>query len=363
MQIQIKANKTKYCVGLLLSAALLVGCTSNDEPQTPTISSKIDSVYETVSPIEDNPGYTIVTPGELKPYEQVDIYGKMTGFIKKIYVDRGDRVKKGQLLATLEAQEVNQRYLSDKSNHEKLYSNYLFSKQAYDRLTEASITSGAVAPIELDRAKSKMMSDSSAYSSARASTAQSSQLQEYLRITAPFDGIITERLLSTGALIGTNANQPIFSIAQNNRLRLTISVPEKHASAISTGTVVNFTVSSHPGEKYTALLSRTSGMLSAQDRSLTLEFDVDNSNNKLQGGDYAQVNLHLKRPVASLWVPKKSVMRTQSGTFVIIQQADKALKRISVKEGIQLDSLSEIFGEIHAKDAVLKKPSEELETL
>jgi len=346
-----------------LGVGLLLGCTSNEPAKEKAASPNVTTEYDTVSPLHDNPVYSITAPGELKPYEQVDIYGKMTGFIKKIYVDRGDQVSKGQLLALLEAPEINQRYLSDKSNHEKLYSDYIFSKQAYDRLKEASSTNGAVAPIELDRARSKMLSDSSAYSSAKAGTAQSSQLQDYLRITAPFDGIITARHLSVGALIGANANEPIFAIAQNNRLRLTVSIAEKHAAAIPSGAKVAFIVSSRPDKKYEATLSRSSGVLDQQDRSLTLEFDVDNRLKELQGGDYAQVNLQLQRPQVSLWVPRKSILRTQAGTFVIIQQADKTLKRVTVREGIQLDTLSEVFGDLRVKDAVLTKPSEELETL
>jgi membrane fusion protein (multidrug efflux system) len=112
--------------------------------------------YPTASVQFINPEYEISIPAELRPYEQVAVFAKVSGFVKKLYVDRGDHVRKGQLLAVLEAPEMNQRYLSDKATEQKIYSDYLFARQAYDRLKDASTTSGAIAAIELERAKSNV---------------------------------------------------------------------------------------------------------------------------------------------------------------------------------------------------------------
>ncbi len=351
-------------VTLLLLAVFLVSSCSQDQNKQNNSAGKPKTQQKSVlatAPVQFiNPAYALSAPAELKPYEQVEIYGKVTGFIKKLYVERGDVVKKGQLLAMLEAPEVNQKYLSDQSIQDKVYSDYVFSKQQYERLLEAAETTGAVASIELDRAKSRMMSDKSAHESSKAGTAQSSQLKEYLRITAPFDGIITNKYLSVGALVGTGGNQPLLAIAQSDRLRLTLSLPEKHTGSIEKGMEIKFTVSSRPGKLYHAKLSRTAGLLNQQDRSLTLEFDVNNSKGELRGGDYAQIKLNLKRTEPTFWVLSKSVLRAQSGTFIMSLSKDSTIKRIPVKEGVQLDSLTEVFGDIKLNEAILKKPSEEL---
>ncbi|WP_233788943.1 efflux RND transporter periplasmic adaptor subunit, partial [Chryseobacterium scophthalmum] len=193
-----------------------------------------------------NPTYQISVPGELKPYESVQIFAKVAGFIKKIYVDRGSVVTKGQLLAVLEAPEMNQDYLSDKSSQQKTYTDYLYAKQAFERLQDAASTKGAVADIELDRAKSIMQSSKATYEASKAGTGRSSQMNQYLRITAPFSGVIMDRNLSVGALVGPNSGMALFSIAQKNKLRLTVSLPEKHASSVNEGIVAQFTVNSIP---------------------------------------------------------------------------------------------------------------------
>src|SRR5690606_20339180 len=122
---------------------------------------------------------------------------------------------------------------------------------------------------------------------------------------------------SVGALAGMGSNTPLFMMAQGNKLRLTLSLPEKHASSVQQSMPATFTVSSQPGKIFDAILSRTSGLLDQQDRSLTLEFDVDNPSGELQGGDYAQVKLKLQRKNPSHWVPSESILNTQSGRYIM----------------------------------------------
>ncbi len=332
----------------------------NEEEKQQGKNTETASVnYPTTTVQFINPEYEISVPAELKPYEQVAVHAKVTGFVKQLYVDRGDRVRKGQLLAVLEAPEMQQQYLSDRSTEQKVYSDYLYAKQAYDRLVDASKTSGAVAAIELERAKSAMESAKSSYDASKAGTAHSSQLQQYLRITAPFDGVVTQRNVSVGALAGSGNSSPLFLMAQGSKLRLTLSLPERHTSSVHEGIAATFTVSSQPGKTFDTKLSRTSGLLDQQDRSLTLEFDVSNPSGELQGGDYAQVKLKLKRKTPSNWVPNKSVLTTQSGTFVLTFN-NKEVKRIAVHEGIRLDTLTEVFGNLSPQDKIITKPSEEI---
>lgn len=346
-------------LALLGSALFFTAC--KDNPSNETNESKpVVAIDLSTSPLQElNPTYSIRVPGEIKPYEQVALYAKVSGFIKQLYVDRGDRVKKGQLLALLEAPELNQRALSDRSIQDKAYSDYLLAKQVHDRLLEASTTTGAVAQVELERAQSAMNSAKSAFDSAKASTAQAQQLQDYLRIVAPFDGIITQRHLSNGSLVGTNGTSPIFEMAQNDQLRLTVSIPEKHAGAIPLTTTAEFSISAYPGEQFSASLSRTSGVLNQHDRSLTLEFDIDNRAGRLQGGDYAQVKLNLQRKQPTLWIATKSILNTQSGNFVLTRQGDQ-LTRVPVELGVQLDTITEVFGALNKTDLVVNKPTEDM---
>lgn len=357
------SKKKAWVLSIAVAAIPLVIFTAfqpSEQKEEPEHKKAVEAVTYATSPVQlMNPEYEISVPAELEPYEQVAVYAKVAGFVKQLYVDRGDHVQSGQLLATLEAPEMEQQYLSDKSTEQKMYNDYLYAKQAYERLTEASKTTGAVADIELDRARSTMEGAKSAYEASMAGTAGAAQLQQYLRITAPFDGVITDRNVSVGALAGFGSNLPLFRMAQDNKLRLALSLPEKHASSVKEDTEATFTVSSRPGKTFGAVLSRTSGLLNQQDRSLKLEFDVDNSSGDLQGGDYAQVKIKLQRKNPSHWVPSGSVLHTLSGSYIMTFNNNE-VKRIPVKEGLRLDSLSEVFGNLSAEDKVILKPSEEI---
>ncbi|MBB6269751.1 RND family efflux transporter MFP subunit [Pedobacter cryoconitis] len=355
--------KFKTCIlpiFTLTCTLTFTGCSSSQTEEKKQQNNAVQKEpVQVIHPISDQPFYPLSLPGELKPYEEVVIYPKVKGFVKKIFADRGSKVKKGQLLAILEAPEISQHYLSAKSDENKFHEDYLYSYQAYQRLKQAASRNGAVAAIELDKARSKFRSDSAAYAAVKATTGASAQLQQYLKITAPFDGIVIHKNVSAGALVGDNTQTPLFSIAQTNRLRLTVAIPEKHAQSVGKNTKVSFTVSDHPGQSFQSVLSRKSDFLQQGTRAITAEFDILNDKNIWSGGEYAQVNLILKRPYATLWVPAGSIVQAQSGTF-IVKVVSNMIKRVSITTGIRKGELQEIFGAVEENDQIVLKGTEEL---
>lgn len=357
----MKSQSIIILIATISIMLFVAACSPNEEVKAKQAQNSAPvPVVETISAIMDRPVYSLTLPGELKPYEQVDIFPKAKGFIKKIYVDRGSRVKKGQLLAVLEAPEVSQQYLSTQSDQRKLYENYQFSKQAYQRLKKAALKNGAVAEIELDKVRAQFRSDSAAYIAARAKTAVSGQLEKYLQILSPFDGTVIDRNVSVGALVGENNQKPLFSIAQQSHLRLTVAIPEKHAHSVNANTAITFTVSGRPGMVYKSTLSRNSSLLNQSTRSVMTEFDVKNSTGSLSGGEYARVKMQLKRPDSTLWVPATSLIHTQSGIF-ILKVNNGIVERVPAIEGSRKDTLIEVFADINTKDLLIKKGSEELQ--
>jgi len=358
-------NFFKYSIILLVSVPVLLfeSCTGNSVEKPIEKKADISVIPQVqVNPATvQQPEYTLSLPGELVPYEQVEIYPKVKGFIKTLYVDRGSQVKKGQLLALLEAPEITQQYLAAQSGSRKLYESFLYSKQIYNRLKKAAAKSGAVAAIELDKAKAQLRSDSAAYAAAHAQARSIAEMRSYLHIRAPFDGAIIQRNVSVGALVGENSAKgaALFTLAQQGKLRLTVAIPEKHAPSVQPGTKVSFTVSGRPGKIFTSSLSRNGLIVNQQERSVTAEFDVNNQDKTLNGGEYAQVKLTLRRPDATVWVPVQSVVRAQSGVFLLKVQDNRVLK-VPVSEGIRRDTLQEVFGEVAAGDLVVQKGTEEL---
>ena len=346
----------------IFSSLTLASCSDSEPEHNPStdIAQNLGEQEIVVKPIlQMHPDYKLAVSGELAPAEQVSLYAKVNGFVKNLHVDIGDSVKKGQLLAVLEAPEMDQRLIADQSSEQKLHSDYLYAQQNLDRLLEAAKTEGAVAAIELDRAKSAMNSAKSAYESSKAQTGHSAQMQKYLQVVAPFNGVITERNVSEGALVGPGSGQPIFRLADEQNLKLKLALPEKHAASINNDMEVSFTVNSQPGKQYGASLSRSSKMINSQNRSVTLEFDVKNLDENLNGGEYAQVQLNLKRQHPTFWVSPKSILRTQSGLFVLTKNQND-IQRISIKEGIRMDTVTEVFGELKADDLIVLRPTEQM---
>lgn len=361
MKFNFKSIKTLGGLSIIASLTF-ASCTDSEEKQNASINSAMVPAKQEIvtKPISQmHPEYDLAISGELEPAEQVSLYAKVNGFVKKLHVDIGDAVKKGQLLAVLEAPEMNQKLISDRSSEQKLQSDYMYAQQNLERLQEAAKTDGAVAAIELDRAESAMNSAKSAYASSQAQTGHSAQMQKYLHVVAPFNGVITERNISEGALVGPGSGQPIFRVADEQNLKLKIALPEKHAGSVNDAMEVSFTVNSQPGKLFDATLSRSSGLINSQNRALYLEFDVKNSDQNLNGGEYAQVQLTLKRKTATFWVSPENILNTQSGLFVLTQNQDK-IQRIAVKEGVRLDTVTEVFGNLKEGDLIVQRPTEQM---
>ncbi|MEO9075931.1 MAG: efflux RND transporter periplasmic adaptor subunit [Gelidibacter sp.] len=361
MKLNLKSIKTLGGLAVI-SALLLASCSDSEAKQnTNADTAKTPAKQEIMTkPISEmHPEYELAVSGELEPAEQVSLYAKVNGFVKKLHVDIGDVVKKGQLLAVLEAPEMDQRLISDRSSEQKVQSDYMYAQQNLERLQEAAKTEGAVAAIELDRAESAMNSAKSAYASSQAQTGHSAQMQKYLHVVAPFNGVITERNVSEGALVGPGSGQPVFRVADEQHLKLKIALPERHAGSVNEAMEVSFTVNSQPGKQFDAILSRSSGMINSQNRAVSLEFDVKNSDQQLNGGEYAQVQLKLKRKTPTFWVSPKNILNTQSGMFVLTKNQND-IQRIAIKEGVRLDTITEVFGNLKEGDLIVQRPTEQM---
>lgn len=345
---------------VLLSALALAlsGCTSEGAAPASQDEGTRAKVVSTTTVTRDTARYTLALPGQLHPFEEVKLYPKVSGFIRDLYVDRGSYVKKGQLLARLDAPEITQRYGAAAAKQREVMERLTYSRQSYERLLWASATPGAVAALELEQAKAKVMSDSAAYESLKAEMAAARQLASYLEIRAPFQGVITSRTASPGALVGAN-DHPLFTLAQQDRLKLVVAIPEKHARALAENTVVRYRVSNAPDKTFTARISRSSGLVDAKLRALVVEFDVDNTTRQLNGGEYVEAEIEFQRSAPSLWVPTASIVEAQSGLFVMRVEND-TVKKVAIKKGIEENGKTEVHGELTDGDIIVAKNPDEL---
>src|SRR6266705_3435938 len=242
-------------------------------------------------------------PGEILPYLAVPIHAKVTGFLKKINVDRGSIVKEGDTLATLEAPEMQAQILEAESKAQAIElqraeaeAKLASVQSTYDNLKGASATPGVVAGNDLivaekavEAARASVRSYEGTSKAAQASIRSLKDLEQYLTITAPFDGVIIERGVHPGALVGPasgSSSAPLFRLQQTSRLRLVVAVPEAVVGSIVNGAQVPFTVPAFPGDTFHGVIARIAHSLDEKTRSMAVELDVNNPSLRLAPGMY-----------------------------------------------------------------------------
>jgi membrane fusion protein (multidrug efflux system) len=301
-------------------------------------------------------------PGELRPFQSVDLYAKVNSFVKNVLVDVGSVVKKNQLLVVLEAPEM-----LDASNTaaqiiqtNKAY--YSASKATYERMYQTSKIPGTISPNDLEIAYAKMYSDSSNLMAARSNYNESTNLNRYLEVRAPFDGVISASNLYAGAYAGpagAGSVIPLLSLQEQAKLRLVIAVPEAATDYFKLGDSVHFTVKTLPGKVFTATVSRAAGSLDLQLRTEQLQMDVINRDKILLPGMFAQVSLDLTNIDKEFVVPQTAVTENTKQIFVIRITNGKA-EWVPVQKGRETDSNVEIFGDLQEGDQIVQFATDEL---
>ena len=337
----------------------MTACSSSDTKQKPVQpSTQTITQYKLATIEKGNLATTIKLPAQLAAYEEVSIFPKVNGYVKTVLVDIGSEVKKGQLLMTLEAPEMQEQTIGAKEKYLQSQSNFDIAKERYQRLAVASATAGAISPYDLSSAKATMQADSELSNAQKTNWQMQQTVQEYLHVIAPFDGVITQRNVHPGALVNAvDKSTPMLELKTIKHLRLQVQVPEDIAATLKEKDSIFFTTSAMPGVTFTGLVSRKSMNIQSQLRSELIEADIDNHDQKLSPGMYADVVLPSNGSANAFKVPKTAVLTTTEGKYILTKD-DNKLKKISVTTGNQTDSKTEVFGNVQAGEKVIINPDE-----
>lgn len=321
---------------------------------------KTDSVKIFVLKL-DSAQKTISLAGELLPNENVQVRAKVQGYIRKLNVDIGSKVSKGQVLALIDAPEINTRVQELNEKVKAAQSRYQSSKDYYERISTASKTDGVIAPTELERAKNQMLADQSEQNATRFAASSYRQIGGYLAIIAPFNGLITKRNIQIGSFVGNANEKPLFELEDNATLRVSVPVPEIYTGAVLLDNSCELTTRSFPDKKFKATLVRKAGSIDEETRSEVWEFEIPNKERVLKAGSYVDVKLHFLRSTQSLVVPVSAVVTTLEKKFVI-RVVNNITQWVDVRTGFNMGDKVEIFGDVNAEDNLVLKPTEELKS-
>ena len=314
---------------LILSAAM-----GGAPDETKTVRTELTEVVS--RPLEK----TTLLSGELKPFQTVDIYARVTGFIEEIHVDRGSRLRKGQLLARMTAPEVEAQRAEVQAKIPEVRARQIEAEarlaaeqSTYARLKEAAKTPGVVAGNDLVLAEKTIEAQEAVIESLEltiqayeASVRTIDEMEKYLQVTAPFDGVVSVRNAHVGALAG----------------------PE-----------VTFTVPAYPGETFKGKVSRPAYAVSPETRTMPVEADIDNVSKQLAPGMYATVSWPLQRQRDSLFVPPGAIKSTTERIFVI-RVRDGRAEWVDVRRGVTEGSMVEVFGSLQPGDLIVARATDEI---
>lgn len=351
----------KNIIVIAALAATLYSCSGPEKPVNMAGEKKeTASKFETGTVSEKAMSSYVRLPGQLKPFNEVNIFAKINSFVKTINVDRGTMVHKGQLLAVLEAPEMASQVQSAQARFLQAQESANASREKYRRLKEAAKEEGAVSPLDLDNALSKMKADQAVVLSEKSNAASVSNIQAYLNIRAPFDGMIVQRNVSAGALVGPgkSTDQPMLVLQDTRKLRLEVMIPETYVEKVDLKQKVSFVFNALPGQENKAYISRSANALGTQ-RSEAIEVDVNNKDQRLKPGMYGEVKIPLIFGAKSLLVPNNAIVRSTERQYVIKVVNGKAVYA-DVKEGIAGEESTEVFGNLKAGDHIVLHAGDEL---
>ena len=363
-------------VVLMASAAAACGGTERTSGGTPPPAATGPATIDVVRVAERPLDVQLSLPGELTAYQSVAIFARVTGFVKSVAVDRGSRVRAGDVLATLEAPELVAHSAEAQSKLQGADAQLAVTRSkadadrsTFDRLKAASATPGVVAGNDVmiaekaaEAAQSQVAAAQQSVEAARQALNAIRDMEAYLRITAPFSGVITERNVHPGALVGPTTNtasMPLLRLVDSARLRLVVPVPEAYTSEVESGTQITFSVAAYPGRSFSGTVARVAQAVDVSTRTMAVELDVTNREGQLAPGTFTQVRWPIRRSGPSLFVPSPSVVTTTDRTFVVRVRGGKT-EWVDVRTGLTAGPLVEVFGDLRAGDEIAARGSDEL---
>jgi RND family efflux transporter MFP subunit len=306
---------------------------------------------------------SLILPGDIEPFNKAAIYARVSGYLKSWEQDIGTRVTAGQVLATIEAPDLDQQLAQARATLASAKANYDIAQITANRtntLVKTQVTSQQIADQNAaDAAAKKAIVDAQ-----EANVRQLEAMESFKQILAPFDGVITARNTDIGALInaGSAAGQQLFEVSDLHRVRIYVEVPQAFSAELRPGLKANFELPQNPGKKFDATLVTTSNAMNATSRSMRVELQADNSDGKLFGGAYCKVYFQLPNDPNMVRIPATALMPVNRGTQVAVLGGDNKVVLKSIQLGRDFGDSVEVTAGLAPGDRVIDSPPETLQS-
>jgi RND family efflux transporter MFP subunit len=360
LTLVLLAAAAAVALGIAIYAGIRSRTTTEQQLAVATVDAAIP-IVQVVHPQPNAPIEEISLPGNTQAYVDSPIYARTSGYLKAWYFDIGAHVKKGQLLAEIDTPEVDQELLEARAQLETARANAALAGATAKRYTSLAGT-GAVTQEQIDTAVDDLNAKKATVDSNISNVGRLNQLQSFEKVYAPFDGIITARDTDVGALIDAGVNQgakELFHLAETEKLRVYVAVPEIYSRAAEPGAVASLTLDEFPSEVFHGTVVRNSNAINLASRTLNVEVDSDNNTGKLLPGAYVFVHLKLPGQRESVTVPSNTLLFRSEGLRVGLVHAGQ-VELLPITIGRDYGSRVEVVSGLQPSDEVVLDPADSL---
>ncbi|QHN02570.1 efflux RND transporter periplasmic adaptor subunit [Granulicella sp. WH15] len=350
-----------------------------------TVTHPIVSV---VHPKQGEPTSELLLPGNIQPLYSASVYARVDGYVDRRNVDIGAKVKAGQVLAVISAPEVDQQLLQAratlaqsqatlqqaKASLEQAKANAELTRLTRERdlplgeehaisqqIVDEAVQSHNARVADVAAANANITAAEANVTANRANVARLEQTQGFERVVAPFDGVITERNVERGDLVGAggaSASKPLFSIAQSGTLRIQVDVPQSQAVNIQDGQKATVDVKERLGREYVGTVVRSASSLDSAARTMLTEVQLDNRDGSLLPGMYAQIKFTLAEKRASYIIPTSALVIDRAGMHVVTVASNSTVHFVPVTIGRDMGIQVEILNGLTGSEALVASPSD-----
>ena len=361
---RVKFSLAATVIAVLIVTGVVAGLIPRLRQQTELIAETRELSVPAVTVVSPKPGQSasrMPLAAEVKPQEDVSIYSRSNGYLKRRFVDIGSHVKAGQLLAEIDAPELSQELERSRAQLAQAVAALEISKLTAERWA-GLVKTASVSEQENAEKQADFKLKTASAEFARAEVRRLEKLDSFTRITAPFAGTITVRNIDVGDLVVAGAGKELFHLAQTRTLRVFVQVPQAMARSIRTGQLAEMTVPEIPGQTFKPKVIRTAGAMASDSRTLLVELELDNPKEEVMAGGYAQVRFTEAKIEAELTLPANTILFRAEGPHVGIVKADGKVELRAVKLGRDFGQMIEILAGVSPSDRVILNPSDSLAT-
>ncbi len=347
-------------LGFVIFFGLSARARANTSLARETVADAVPSV-SVVHPVVTGGAEEVVLPGNMQAFIDTPIWARASGYLKAWYVDIGARVKQGQLLAEIEAPEIDQQLQQSREQLATDNANLKLSQITAERYMGLFKTD-SVAKQDVDNAVQDQAAKTAIMRAAQANVSRLEQLVGYEKVYAPFSGVITVRNVDVGALVDADANaagKELFHLASNTVLRVYASVPEVYSRAARPGVISTLTLTEFPGRQFHGTIVRNADAIDPNSRTLLVEVDVRNPTGELLPGSYVSVHLKLHSKAEAVTVPSNALLFRSEGLRVAVVRSSRTVL-VPVILGRDYGDKVEIVSGVGPQDAVIVNPSDSI---